>query len=153
MSVTEALLTPQIVEARVDHDDAVSSVAKQCGLRVDARAHRVLTGAHLLVCLADEEKVVGFVSARALFGEAEIFDLCVLRDKRRRGIGRALLRRLLDLLREEGVQEVFLEVRASNEGAQALYRSLGFSSSGSRRRYYADGEDAALFRCCLVPTP
>lgn len=152
MSAPDVLFGLRIVDATSDHDAAVLLLAKQSGLSVDARAHRAQKGAQLLVCLTTDGEVIGFATARALFSEAEIFDLCVAVAERRRGIGRALLFRLFDRLRDEAVSEVFLEVRASNEAAQALYRQLGFSCVGTRSRYYADGEDATLFRCCLSPS-
>jgi ribosomal-protein-alanine N-acetyltransferase len=49
---------------------------------------------------------------------------------------------------EDGVQKIFLEVRASNVVAQQLYQTIGFTAFGSRKNYYptADGkEDAQLF--------
>jgi ribosomal-protein-alanine N-acetyltransferase len=39
---------------------------------------------------------------------------------------------------------VLLEVRASNEGARALYRGAGFTEDGLRRRYYSDPEEDAV---------
>jgi ribosomal-protein-alanine N-acetyltransferase len=42
--------------------------------------------------------------------------------------------------------EAFLEVKASNKGAQRLYAKLGFEEVGRRRRYYSDGSDAVLMR-------
>jgi ribosomal-protein-alanine N-acetyltransferase len=62
---------------------------------------------------------------------------------RRQGIGRRLLLRLLELALELGASRMTLEVRVSNEAAQALYRGFGFSVAGRRPRYYTDdGEDA-----------
>ena len=44
----------------------------------------------------------------------------------------------------EGITDVTLEVRVSNEPAIALYRSFGFEEAGIRKRYYGDGEDALI---------
>ena len=66
---------------------------------------------------------------------------------RRQGIARALHQTALEALRPT---LAFLEVRASNHAAQALYRSLGYRDSGRRRDYYPnpDGsrEDALVMR-------
>ncbi len=69
--------------------------------------------------------------------EAEIATLAVHPEHRRQGIGRALLRQALTYACAQGpVQRVFLEVRADNAPAQALYRAFGFSVVGRRRNYY-----------------
>ena len=44
----------------------------------------------------------------------------------------------------QGAQDVFLEVRAQNSAAQALYRSLGFVQTGLRRNFYATPADDAV---------
>lgn len=79
-------------------------------------------------------EVLGFAAGRQTApAEAEILNLAVHPSARRRGVARALLRALLETL--DG--EVFLEVRASNLAAIALYESLGFSPVGTRSGYYA----------------
>ena len=85
-------------------------------------------------------------------GEAHILNLCVRETMRGRGIGRTLLRQLLDLAVEAGVEDVFLEVRPSNLAAIRLYQSLGFVQVGVRKGYYqaAGGrEDATVLRLDL----
>ena len=80
-------------------------------------------------------------------GECHIFNLCVHPDHQRYGHGRRLLRHLLSLALDHGAETAFLEVRASNTGARALYASEGFCEIGTRRRYYParDGrEDATV---------
>jgi [ribosomal protein S18]-alanine N-acetyltransferase len=52
------------------------------------------------------------------------------------GLGRALLRRLYALAHAQGARALWLEVRRSNERAQRLYRSEGFTPQGLRRAYY-----------------
>jgi ribosomal-protein-alanine N-acetyltransferase len=60
------------------------------------------------------------------------------------GIGRRLLDKLLQFA-DGGV--VYLEVRTDNEAAIALYRSVGFTQVGLRRRYYrVSGADAYTMR-------
>lgn len=69
-------------------------------------------------------------------GECHILNLCVHPDHQRRGLGRRLLRRMLAVGREAEADTAFLEVRASNLGAIALYRNEGFDEIGLRRDYY-----------------
>ena len=77
-------------------------------------------------------------------------DLRVLASERRQGLGRQLLWGSLTALGDVGAVE--LEVRSSNVAARALYKSLGFSETGLRPKYYVtpDGrEDAILMMLTL----
>jgi ribosomal-protein-alanine N-acetyltransferase len=69
-------------------------------------------------------------------GECHVLNLCLHPVHQGRGIGRRLLRRLLALARRREADTAFLEVRASNCGAIALYHSEGFDEIGRRRGYY-----------------
>ena len=72
--------------------------------------------------------------------------------QQRKGVGWALLDFLCERTREAGARQMFLEVRLSNEVAQALYRRAGFRTIGRRKGYYPgrDGrEDALVMRLPL----
>lgn len=80
-------------------------------------------------------------------GECHIFNLCVHPRWQRLGLGRQMLRHLLSLALKRKADTAFLEVRASNLSARALYASEGFCEIGTRRNYYPAGkgrEDATL---------
>ena len=70
-------------------------------------------------------------------------------DHRREGLGRAVLSAFLAEAARRGASVIHLEVAEGNAGALALYRRLGFARVGSRRAYYADGQDAAVLACSL----
>jgi Acetyltransferases len=72
----------------------------------------------------------GYFLARLVAGEAEVLNLAVDPDHRRRGVGRILLEAGLRELQLRGGREVFLEVRESNAGARAMYWLAGSGSSG-----------------------
>ena len=69
-------------------------------------------------------------------GEAHLLNLCVHPERRRRGLGRMLLRHLLEVAEEYGASEVFLEVRSGNREAMAMYLDGGFNEVGLRQGYY-----------------
>lgn len=78
--------------------------------------------------------------------EAEVHTIGVDPAHQGRGIGRALLRALLDVA-DAAQATVFLEVRTDNAAAHALYASEGFTVVGLRRRYYQpSGADAHTMR-------
>jgi ribosomal-protein-alanine N-acetyltransferase len=87
-------------------------------------------------------------------GEAQLLNLSVVPDARRRGFGRALLRRFMADARRLGAEQLFLEVRVSNAQAIALYEAEGFERIARRASYYPpskDGvrEDALVMRLSL----
>jgi ribosomal-protein-alanine N-acetyltransferase len=91
-----------------------------------------------------DRQLAGFHCYWLLSGELHILNLATAPAFRRRGVARRLLRHALGRAIRSGVERAFLEVRSYNEAAIALYRSLGFVSVGTRRGYYADGEDALI---------
>ena len=102
-----------------------------------------------LVARADG-RIVAFACAYVVADELMINDLAVDGSLRREGLGRALLRHLLEGARVRGCRRATLEVRPSNAPARALYDAFGFALVGRRAGYYADtGEDALLLACAL----
>jgi ribosomal-protein-alanine N-acetyltransferase len=79
-------------------------------------------------------------------GEAELLRIAVDPAHRGGGLGRRLLEACQEALAAEGMTDLHLEVRASNQGAIQLYRACGWEPCGRRGGYYPDGEDAVLFR-------
>ncbi len=91
------------------------------------------------------EDLSGFAIVRFLADEAELIDLAVLPERQGRGLGHALLAHVLALAAARGASSMYLEVRATNAPAVALYHRAGFAQVGLRRGYYAhDGADALL---------
>ena len=94
--------------------------------------------------------VSGFAAARCLAPEGELLDIAVSPGCRRQGMGAALLNAVLRGLAERGTDTVFLEVRASNAPAIALYAANGFTPCGRRKNYYTrPAEDAILMKRSL----
>ena len=82
--------------------------------------------------------------------ETSLTTLAVHPSARRRGLAEALLRECQARATDSGSAHFFLEVRASNAPAIALYRKCGLARVGRRKRYYADNEDALLFSGSLL---
>jgi [ribosomal protein S18]-alanine N-acetyltransferase len=76
--------------------------------------------------------------------EAHIATIAVHPEFRRQGIGEQILIRALQAVRGEGAQRAFLEVRAGNAAAQAMYLKYGFEVVGVRPHYYRDNSEDAL---------
>lgn len=104
----------------------------------DARPDEILAYAGLL--------------APAGSGQGDIQTIAVDAARRGTGLGRALMHALITEARRRRATELFLEVRADNPVAQALYESLGFTRIGLRRGYYQpDGVDAITMRLEVPP--
>lgn len=87
--------------------------------------------------------IVGFAGMWQAFDEAHVTTIAVDAPWRGRGLGELLLAALFDEAIRRGANWLTLEVRVSNEPAQALYRKWGFSVQGTRRRYYSDNNEDA----------
>jgi ribosomal-protein-alanine N-acetyltransferase len=99
-----------------------------------------------LVAAGTEDEVLGYAVCWTLAGESHLLNIAVHPSRRERGIGRTLLSECIRRAARGGASLVFLEVRAGNEAAQRLYRSMGFEFRGIRKGYYTDtGEDAVIF--------
>ena len=93
------------------------------------------------------ERLAGYVGSQSVEGEADMMNVAVHPDFRRRGVGEALVNALVAALAEKGVHSLTLEVRVSNESAIGLYKKLGFSQAGLRKNYYRHPkEDAYILR-------
>ncbi|MEE1454091.1 MAG: tRNA (adenosine(37)-N6)-threonylcarbamoyltransferase complex transferase subunit TsaD [Ellagibacter isourolithinifaciens] len=90
--------------------------------------------------------LVGYAGGWVVDGDVQILKVGTDPAWRRRGIARELLAHVAADARNLGAQTVSLEVRAGNEGAQALYRALGLVPVGTRPRYYSDREDALIMQ-------
>ena len=96
------------------------------------------TGSEHLMLVEHEGQPVGYMVAAHVLDQADIHTVLVDINQRGKGLAKALLQSMMQKLREEGVELVFLEVRESNLAAQALYTKQGFEVTGSRNNYYAN---------------
>ena len=102
-----------------------------------------------------EGEAAGYGVLSVAAGEAHVLNVCIGPAHRGLGLGRLLMRRLLDIARWNGATRVFLEVRPSNPIAQKLYESMGFDEIGRRPKYYPakqGREDAIVMALDLSPS-
>ena len=98
-------------------------------------------------------KIAAFLVSQQQLDQAEVLYSLVVGDSRRQGLARRLLTHAMTHYAERGCCELRLEVRASNQSAQNLYKSCGFSQVGCRKNYYPTTtarEDALIFRHSLA---
>jgi len=92
------------------------------------------------------QELIGYFVVMSAAGEAHLLNLSIAAAHQRRGHGSALLREAAGIARKLGARSLFLEVRPSNRGAQALYTRFGFRKVAVRRGYYpaSTGREDAL---------
>lgn len=88
----------------------------------------------------ENDKYVGFLIYQLLYEACEIIDIFVLDEYRNKGIGKALINKMLE---NKQIEKVTLEVKKDNKNAIMLYNSLGFKPVSIRKGYY-EGIDAIL---------
>jgi ribosomal-protein-alanine N-acetyltransferase len=88
--------------------------------------------------------IIGFAGMWVLYDEAHVTTIGVEPCFRGRGLGELLLLTMFDEAVRRHADWLTLEVRVSNQAAQALYRKYGLSPQGTRRRYYSDNNEDAL---------
>lgn len=112
-----------------------------------------LNGGDDCFVMESDSRLVGHGILSTGAGEAHVLNLCVHPEAQGCGFGRKMLDHLLDTASQKAVNVVFLEVRASNRSARALYESAGFNEMGLRPNYYPDvhgREDVVLMGKELV---
>ena len=136
------------VERVLHIEQAVQAYPWTCGNFTDALNHGY-------ECRVDEQddEIRAYAVLMPVLDEAELLNIAVAAGQQRKGLGRLMLREILNAARQKNTRRVFLEVRPSNIAAIALYRSLGFAEIGIRRGYYLNDhgkEDAVMMACDLT---
>ncbi|WP_068860283.1 ribosomal protein S18-alanine N-acetyltransferase [Perlucidibaca aquatica] len=105
---------------------------------------------HVAYVLEQDGAVIGFAFVQRILDEAHLLDIALAPSHRGKGLGRELLRQLMDEVLVSGVTIWFLEVRVSNVTAISLYQSLGYNELSLRRNYYdgPEGKEDALLMAC-----
>src|SRR5688572_11618314 len=100
--------------------------------------------------IIEHQRIAGYIVARESAGELHINNVAVRDQFRRRGIGSALLGKIMEVARRLKVRVAFLEVRSGNRAAQALYEKTGFKAIARRSDYYSEPrEDAVVMSLTL----
>jgi ribosomal-protein-alanine N-acetyltransferase len=85
-------------------------------------------------------EIIGYALTRFAWGKLHLMDIVVKEEMRSRGVGKKMMKQLIDLAKSKALSEVYLEVRAGNIPAIKLYQSFAFKTRFMFRGLY-DGED------------
>lgn len=102
--------------------------------------------------VTERKVIIGYAVLSVVADESHILNLVVGQSHQGNGIGKYLLKHMMDVARIKSADMILLEVRPSNKVAIQLYESSGFNEIGCRKSYYpapSGKEDALLFACQL----
>jgi len=104
--------------------------------------------ANYAYCVVYEESgtILGYAIFHILGPDSELLSIATGSKQQQKGIGQQLLDSGFSQLNFEEGDSCFLEVRVGNEKARRFYEKNGFQSYSTRKKYYADGEDAVLYK-------
>jgi ribosomal-protein-alanine N-acetyltransferase len=115
--------------------DFQEALENPCTIFLAAMEGDAVTAYGLLYCAADE---------------GEIPTIATHPDYVRQGRGEAVLQAMIARGMQQGVEQIFLEVRQSNLPARHLYEKCGFQSVGVRKNFYRfPQEDALVLRLSI----
>ncbi|MDP9045215.1 MAG: ribosomal protein S18-alanine N-acetyltransferase [Pseudomonadota bacterium] len=151
---------PQLGPMSVEHLDAVMAVETAAyafpwtrGNFIDSLA----AGYPARVLEHPQGELLGYFVAMGGVDEMHLLNITVAPAVQGRGHARVLFDELIALCRSDRARELWLEVRASNAHARALYTHLGLREVGRRKGYYpaplGRREDAIVMSLKLAPNP
>lgn len=111
-----------------------------------------LKSGHEAWVLTRQGEIIGYSLMSMVLDEAELLNISVAAPYQQQGLGRRLLAHMLEQAITLGVAMIFLEVRASNAAAIALYERASFVEVNVRRGYYPaenGREDAVIMKVTL----
>lgn len=155
-------MTWQLRRATTDDLDAIMAIettvfASDAWSRSTMRGELADPHGYYLVAfpVGDPATIVAYAGLHSALHnpQADVQTIAVTESARRGGLGRVLMSQLIAEARARGAETVFLEVRADNPPAQALYSSLGFTQIAVRPRYYQPDAVDALVMSLTIPAP
>lgn len=98
----------------------------------------------------EDSAVLGFAGILILPDSTEITNIVVRKDKRKKGIGKLLLDKLILITKNMNKESISLEVNEKNEAAIKLYENAEFKKVGLRKKYYNNIDDAIIMTKKIV---
>lgn len=91
-----------------------------------------------------DNEIAGYICAMQVLDECTITNVAVRTQNLRQGIAVYMIKNLEEIMDKRDVRYYYLEVRASNAAAQALYHKLGYLEVGIRKEYYHHPTEDAI---------
>lgn len=143
MSVVAALNLRRMSEADLEAVTKLEAQAYSQPWNAHVFVEELSQPTRTYVVIEDELDVLGYAGLMVVDTEAHVTTVVVHPDRRADSLGTRLMLALAFEAIEQGAKSMTLEVRASNQPAQRLYRRFGMAPVGVRKKYYHD-EDAMI---------
>jgi [ribosomal protein S18]-alanine N-acetyltransferase len=153
--MNEALSNIRIVPMTADHIIEVAKIENEVFRDPWPRSGflEILSLSDKCWCAVCGKKPLGYLITQWILDEIHVLNIAVAVEAHRKGIASEMLSMLFREGLAGGMQDIFLEVRVSNESAIALYKRFGFEEIVVRKKYYQDGENALVMHCKLAADP
>jgi ribosomal-protein-alanine N-acetyltransferase len=131
------------------HNDIeqVLKIEEQCNLskwsKKDYKKELVSENSIALVA-KQNQNIVGFLLARTTSAESDLYNIGVLENHQKKGVGGLLLKKFLLIGQKRNVRSFWLEVRESNLNAIKFYRKYGFREIQKRNNFYSKPSEHAI---------
>ncbi|WP_051654714.1 ribosomal protein S18-alanine N-acetyltransferase [Persephonella sp. IF05-L8] len=96
-----------------------------------------------------ENNPVAFFAGELIFSEGSISMIAVKKEFQGKGVGKYVMSWFIDLCKQKGINNIWLEVSQNNKKAIRFYESFGFTLQDIRKNYYKDGSDALIMKLNL----
>ena len=95
-------------------------------------------------------EIIGYFVATVTFDTSDLLNICIHPLQQGLGLGQQLFQNFVKQVNTQGVTQVFIEVRESNQSALLFYQKLGFDEIDQRKKYYSNGENAKILRLKII---
>lgn len=136
-----------IRDAREDDLPRIESLEQQCFSIPWTREmllYQLNDKGHIFLVAQLDDTVAGYIGVQHVLDEGYVTNVCTAPLYHRRGVGRALLGRAIELGVSHNLAFLTLEVRDGNAPARALYEEMGFKTMGRRKKYYEKPVEDAI---------
>ena len=94
-----------------------------------------------------DDSVVGYLAVEYMVDHLDILSIAVFKEHRRKNIAHSLIENFIEMCKKIDINDIFLEVRVSNESAISFYEKEGFEKISCRKNYYTSPiEDAYIYK-------
>ena len=96
--------------------------------------------------VVEEDKFIGFITYSVIYDRAEIIDIIITEEERKKGYASMLVNAVINEALSKDLENITLEVNCNNEAAINLYKKLGFEVASIRKNYYKDNDGYLMIK-------